>query len=132
MQISRPCPDCNASAVWLIGQRVDKNNELMWYQSIRCDRGCSIEEDGFGQPPPELRNTLLQVEGRWALVIPPDANRVCVLNILRSALKLDMSRMRLMLKRLPGPIWQGTKTEVNRLKELLGQEGVTASVVPES
>lgn len=125
--LSVNCPDCGNEVLANLGQGVNERNELTWFRSLSCPHcGCAIEEDGIGFPLPGIRQKLLDTDGTWTLVLLDTTQRSLIGKVLRESFGMDLQAVSNTLKKIPGPIWQGTKMEVNWLKNLLSAKGVAA------
>ncbi len=85
--------------------------------------GTQIEEDGNDITPAEIQKAILEQEGTWLLDIEETGERVIlVLKILRKALNLSLYDAMKIKKTMPGKAIEGTKVEMNRLKQLLERQ----------
>lgn len=130
--IIKPCWDCKKEIKMYVGQHIfGVDLRLVWHRAYSCSNcGNQIEEDGYDLPPDEIREAILAQEGTWSLNIR-DTDSYCanvVIKILREALKLSLFDAIKLKKKIPGKVIEGTKVEVNRLKQLLAKHGFQSSV----
>jgi large subunit ribosomal protein L7/L12 len=109
-----------------VGQHVLRTSlRLTWYKSYSCPYcGSQIEEDGNDTTPDEIQKAILEQEGTWVLDIEETGERaILVVKILREALNLSLHDAIKIKKNMPGKAIEGTKTEMNRLKQILERQG---------
>lgn len=122
------CSRCGSSVEVAVGERVFNGN-IVWFRSYQCQAcGNQVEEDGRGTPPGEIRESLLEQDGEWSLVLA-GSDDPAVLKALRQSLHLSITEAADLRKRLPGALFRGTKAEVERLVSLLRNEGVQSQRV---
>lgn len=124
------CDTCACSIDMDIGQSVDNGN-LTWHKAYSCPHcGAQREEDGRGPTPEIIRRAILQQEGIWALAVDADmAQSVLVLKPLRQALGLSLDGVLALRRRSPRDLVSGTKSEMERLREVLVHAGVQSTVL---
>ncbi|ELS34455.1 MULTISPECIES: hypothetical protein [Pseudanabaena] len=127
------CEDCGMVASLAIGQSINRS-KLGWYQSTRCENcGMGIEADDEGLPPKDIRNQIIELNGRWGLsILVEDSQRLEVYKILRCALNITMEELRQMKQRMSDVVYTGTKTEMEWLCNRLSQFGIDSSVLPQN
>ncbi|MEG4353391.1 hypothetical protein QUA74_27285 [Microcoleus sp. LAD1_D3] len=79
--------------------------------------------------PNEMREEILAKEGTWNLIVLEKEQRATVVTkILREAMSLSLAEAMKLKKKMPGSVFIGTKSETDRLKQLLAGEGLKASI----
>ncbi|WP_333298763.1 hypothetical protein [Microcoleus sp. M2_C6] len=79
--------------------------------------------------PNEMREEILAKEGTWNLIVLEKEQRATVVTrILREAMSLSLAEAMKLKKKMPGSVFIGTKSETDRLKQLLAAEGLKASI----
>ncbi|AFY80208.1 hypothetical protein [Oscillatoria acuminata] len=130
--IVKPCFNCEHPINMYVGQQVFGTNlGLGWYKSYSCPYcGYEIEEDGNDTTPDEIQKAVLDQEGTWLLDIEETGERaIFVVKILRKALNLSVHDAIKIKKSMPGKAIEGTKFEMNRLKQLLERQGFQSSTI---
>jgi large subunit ribosomal protein L7/L12 len=123
--IVQSCLKCKHPIKMYVGQHVlSESLRLTWYKSYSCPYcGTQIEEDGNDITPAEIHKAILEQEGTWLLDIEETGERVIlVVKILRKALNLSLYDAMKIKKTMPGKAIEGTKVEMNRLKQLLERQ----------
>ncbi|MEG4382520.1 hypothetical protein QUA50_27885 [Microcoleus sp. M2_D5] len=113
----------------LVGQSLfDK--KVVWHLSYSCSHcGEAIELDDTHAMPNEMREEILAKEGTWNLIVLEKEQRATVVTrILREAMSLSLAEAMKLKKKMPGSVFIGTKSETDRLKQLLAAEGLKASI----
>ena len=126
------CSDCGNDSNMTVAQTVI-NGTLKWYKSYSCQScGAAEEIDGTGFPPEEIRDKILENEGRWKILfLHQKMNKAAAMKVLRGLLNLSLAETKQMLDRLPPePLSQGTKTEMLWIKGHLEHAGVQVEVQP--
>ncbi|HEX9063314.1 MAG TPA: hypothetical protein VF941_24340 [Clostridia bacterium] len=120
---------CNNTVAADVGQNFHRGR-LGWYLSYKCPKcGEAIEQDGIDTTPEEIRNALILEEGLWGLYVHESSQGASsTLNVLRKALDLPMTKVAKIKKLIPGMILTGTKTEMERLQTLLGDEKLNVTI----
>jgi hypothetical protein len=123
------CFDCGAAVTVRVGQVADRGR-LRWWASRSCPEcGKALELDGGGDIPEEARRAILEEQGTWALTVSEEGTNVIrVMKVLREALALPLAEVRLLRQRIPDEVITGTAAEVERLRRLLAEEGVSANI----
>lgn len=129
-QIVQSCDSCDATVLAEVDQTVI-DGDLRWYVSLRCPNcGSAVEFDDIGLPPDEIRESLIQCDGRWDLHLermPGDAASIS--QVLRSALGWSLSDSLSRLKAGTVRIYSGTRVECEWLKVRLRDVAVSSKVV---
>ena len=123
------CGNCDQDIQMLVGQSLfDK--KLVWYLSYSCSHcGEAIELDDTYAIPNEMREEILAKEGSWNLIVLEKEQRATVVTkILGEAMSLSLPEAMKLKKKMPGSVLIGTKSETDRLKQLLAAEGLKASI----
>ena len=112
----------------LTGCKIDQSaidNTLRWYMAYTCGScGSAVEFDDVGFPPAEIRKLILDSGGCWEIFLLPEENRVKAVKLLKNKLEWTNRDALARLKNPNGPVFQGTRTEVEWLHSLLIQDGV--------
>ncbi|MEG4076118.1 hypothetical protein QUA32_26615 [Microcoleus sp. Pol14D6] len=111
-----------------VGQSVfDK--KVVWHLCYDCHNcGEAIELDNDAMPN-KMREEILAKEGTWNLIVLEKEQRATVVTkILRDTMSLSLASAMKLKKKIPGSVFIGTKSETNRLKQLLAAEGLKASI----
>jgi hypothetical protein len=105
---------------------------LFWFTEYHCPLcGAHIVEDGRDETPEYIRLALLDGEGHWSLVLSDSGPfNMKALKILRDTLHLGLMDLQELLKRLPGRIADGTKTEMELLSQSLTSAGLRTNITP--
>ncbi|WP_333387580.1 hypothetical protein [Microcoleus sp. B4-D4] len=123
------CGNCSKDIQMSVGQSVfDK--KLVWHLSYSCPY-CSeaIELDNTDAMPNEMRKEILAKEGTWNLIVLEKEQRATVvIKILREAMSLSLAEAMKLKKKMPGSVFIGTKSETDRLKQLLAAEALKAEI----
>ncbi len=129
--INTTCPECGGSLEIGFGSRC-LYGQLIWSASHRCnDCDHALEEDSWDTIPDEYRQLELQLDGVWAIQLPPaDYSTTTALKIIRQRLGLSLSETTKVKKQLPGPILAGTEGEMATVAYHLSASGIAASVIP--
>ncbi|NOK22648.1 hypothetical protein [Corallococcus carmarthensis] len=124
------CGDCGRPVDLYGGQSAVGG--LRYWASYQCEHcGGRREMDGIGMPPESFRRAFLQEQGTWGLEVrAPGALALQALKLLRETLGLSLAEVGVLKARMPGVVREGTRVEMEWLKQLLGAKGVTSSVVP--
>jgi len=124
------CSSCGKSVRASVDQTIIEGC-LKWYVSYQCQScGAVVEADDIGLPPEEIREFLIQNQGRWELRLDGrEANRVIVARVLRKALVLSLTEVTNLTKSIPGTLYLGTQVEVEWLAQVLASQGIAARVV---
>lgn len=123
------CGNCDKDVQMLVGQSVfDK--KVVWHLCYDCHHcGEAINLDDNDAMPNEMREELLAKEGTWNLIVWEKEQRATVvIKILREAMSLSLAEAMKLKKKMPGSVFIGTKSETDRLKQLLAAEGLKASI----
>jgi hypothetical protein len=119
-QMKGVCSNCGRQTDVRIGQAIS-GNMLYWNQGSRCD-SCNyqLEADGFGFPPEELRQMILQQDGKWDLIIEASTpGKTRAASFLRAVLNLSIPEAVEIIRTIPGVVFSGTQAEVEWLRGLL-------------
>lgn len=128
VKISKIC-SCGTTSLAEVGQSFI-SGRLKWYLSFRCPCcGKANEVDGMEDIPIEIRDAILQQEGEWGLVIEGSNKASSVLAILRRELNLSLNEIARLRKLIPGIVLTGTKTEMEKLKEVLSINNISTSIL---
>lgn len=123
------CAECLSVATVSVGQSFVSGN-LAWYESFRCPTCGASEEDGTGIAPAWLRDALIEAEGSWGLRVElTGSDRIAACKTLHCDLNTDFDDVSAMLKRIPGIVYVGTRTEMQWLQSRLVEFGFESSVV---
>ncbi|MEG4798341.1 hypothetical protein QUA69_25060 [Microcoleus sp. LAD1_D1] len=123
------CGNCDKDVQMLVCQSVfDK--KVVWHRCYDCPHcGEAIELDDNDAMPNEMREEILAKEGTWNLIVLEKEQRATVVTkILREAMSLSLAEAMKLKKKMPGSVFIGTKSETDRLKQLLAAEGLKASI----
>ncbi|RKI03192.1 hypothetical protein D7Y15_33625 [Corallococcus sp. AB030] len=123
------CGDCGREVDLYGGQSA--MDGLRYWAAYRCGHcGGQLEMDGIGIPPESFRQALLRDEGAWGLNVQASgAHAVLALKCLRAELGLTLADAGALKARIPGTVREGTRAEMEWLKQVLDAKGVTSSVV---
>ena len=123
------CDNCGGYIAITASQSV-YYDRLAWHVSCQCANcDSAIELDDYGIPPDAIRNHILDVEGKWELVVNVTGDSIILaLIILSKALGLSAGEAGRMKSLMPGPVLTGTKTEMEWLRLLLADELLEAAV----
>jgi len=127
-KISKIC-SCGTTSLAEIGQSFI-SGKLRWYLSFKCPCcGKANEVDGMDDIPIEIRDAILQQEGKWGLIIEDTNKTLSLLAILRKELNLSLNEIARLRKLIPGIVLTGTKIEMERLKEILSFNDISTSIL---
>jgi len=127
-KISKIC-SCETTSLAEIGQSFI-SGKLRWYLSFKCPCcGKATQVDGMDDIPIEIRNAILQQEGKWGLIIEDVNKTPSLLAILRKELNLSLNEIAQLRKLIPGIVLTGTKIEMERLKEILSFNDISTSIL---
>jgi hypothetical protein len=123
------CGDCGRAVDLMGGQ--SSMGGLRYWAAYRCEHcGGQLEMDGIGMPPEPFRQALLRDQGTWGLEVQEFGPRVVLaLKCLRAELGLTLAEVVALKARIPGVVRDGTRVEMEWLKQVLGANGVTSAVV---
>ena len=125
--IEGTCPDCGEPIEIRFGQSARHwGNDLGWWESYRCENcDSTIEVDGGGEMPEEFRRQLIEEEGLWQVSLPNDLRmNALVLKGLRAVMRLSLEDVTKMKQNPPSTIAEGTKAEMEYLRNKMSNEGV--------
>lgn len=121
--------NCGTTSLAEVGQSFI-SGRLMWYLSFRCPCcGNATEIDGIEDMPIEIRDAIFQQDGKWGIAIEDSNKNSSVLAILKKALNLSMNEMVQLRRLIPGIVTTGTKTEMERLKEILSINNISTYIL---
>jgi DNA-directed RNA polymerase subunit RPC12/RpoP len=129
INIQYQCPNCEKIIKANIGQAII-DSRLKWYLSYVCNHCSSaVEMDDFGMPPNEIRQQIIEEEGKWKLIVNPteSKNKAKIVKIIRQALSLSIREASSLLNNFPNII-SGTKVEMQWLGQLLSNENIKFSI----
>lgn len=119
------CPTCSHRAQVRVVQAIGFGNALVWSEATKCENcGYAIEADDTGFPPPHYRNTILDNEGAWSILITRKADRVPFAKVIRKELSLSLGDAMAMSRAIPGIAWSGTECEVDWIRNALEASGI--------
>lgn len=124
-----PCPECGSQTRAHVGQTIRASGAIAWSHGVHCSAcGHAEESDEIGIPPAHYRRLILDEDGAWEVVVSDVARRTSVGVVAKEALKLSLAEALELSRKVPGPIWAGTRCEAIWLCGLFGQRGIPASV----
>ena len=129
-KITYNCTSCGKPLDAEVGQTAVRGH-LKWYISYHCQNCDAVgEADDMGIPPEEIRDLLIQKQGRWELRVDGRAaNRVIIAKVLRRALGLSLAEVTHLMKSIPSLLYCGTQVEAEWLAGILASEGIVARAV---
>lgn len=131
--IQNSCHECHNLIPFKIGQTAI-NNKLRWYISYSCPFcGSSMEFDGIGYSPEEIRQEILKDEGEWEIIIENfNQQKQNITKSLRKILELSALELHQKLKTLrenPSILYSGTQSEMEWLYTYLKSDGIESIVL---
>lgn len=121
--IKLPCPRCGWSEALSIGQ-MNFRGKLRWFESANCEKcGLRSEADGVGFPPSKIRESLIESDGEWCVIMKDVRSTASVVKVLQAALSLEMKAAIALLRAETNMVFRGTKSESLWLVELLEAAG---------
>jgi hypothetical protein len=122
------CEKCGNILNLNVGQNLI-NGKIVWFVSGKCSKcGFQIEQDGKNDTPDEVRNTILAQEGEWGLSINQKEVDLKFLKVVRETFKISIDDLVKLKNNIPGIIFTGTKTEMERLQILLSSGGYDLTI----
>ena len=123
-QYTQICSSCCATEIVNYRQHLIKG-ELYWSGYANCKScGSTIEFDGQGDLPEELKPAILVEEGEWQLVLDDQNDVVPALRVLRQYKQVPIQDAKTMLKDM-----RGTKTTLAWIQDGLRQVNISSTLV---
>jgi len=124
------CPRCR-SAQEIVHALSLASGSVRASSSFSCKRcGEAFEVDDQGVPE-EWRSAFYAANGRWELrILDAGPDKAALLRRLREILGLNVAGIGAVAQKIPGPITEGTRVEMELLKQESEAAGAMADVTP--
>jgi hypothetical protein len=114
-----------------IGQHADRQH-CHWFESRHCKVcGYTVEIDGDEHTiEPDIRQTILEQEGEWTLLIPNKRSDVLqIAKVLRHLFGLSVAETQLIIRPQQNAFIAGTRAEMAWLAQQLAHQGIQSDSI---